>query len=133
MLVTKICQIVSDSLLNLILESPTNSKNDNEYYVIPDVYVRNVNSAWIAELDPHTQIKLSINQGYSDLLTSKHTARLDERDRDFIHQNLQHANLFIKSLAGRYSTLLLVAQAIVTRQQYFFEFGGEGNAANEIT
>ena len=58
---------------------------------------------------------------YSNLLKSN----IDKQGSDYIQQNLLEAKTFIKSLMSRYDTLLLVGQAIVERQQPFFEHGAE--------
>jgi len=94
-------------------------QSDNENYVIPDLHVKKVNNSWVAQINPDNQTRLRVNKTYSDLLK----ADLDKDGSDFIQQNLHEAKIFIKSLMSRYDTLLLVAEAIVKRQQGFFERG----------
>ena len=103
--------------LNPRIGSPFQS--DNENYVIPDLHVQKVNDSWVAQINPDNQTRLRVNKTYSDLLK----AGLDKDGSDFIQQNLHEAKIFIKSLMSRYDTLLLVAEAIVKRQQGFFEHG----------
>ncbi|MFT5571342.1 MAG: RNA polymerase sigma-54 factor [Cryomorphaceae bacterium] len=95
--------------------------SDNENYVIPDVIVKKVGLRWASELNPENQTKLRVNQTYSDMLNTN----LDKEGNEFIQQNLSQAKIFIKGLMSRYDTLQLVSQAIVERQQAFFEHGAE--------
>jgi len=92
-------------------------QSDNENYVIPDVQVKKTGTVWVAQINPDNQTRLRVNRTYSDLLNSN----LDQEGSAFIQQNL--LEMFIKGLMSRYDTLLLVAEAIVERQQGFFEHG----------
>jgi len=94
-------------------------QSDNENYVIPDVLVKKVSDSWVAQVNPENQTKLRVNSTYSDLLK----ADIDDEGSEYIQQNLIKAKMFIKGLMSRYDTLLLVAEAIVARQQGFFEHG----------
>jgi len=100
-------------------------QSNNENYIIPDLIINkhhdNKNNAWIATLNPDNQSKLRINETYSQLLKSN----IDQQGSEFIQHNLIEAKTFIKSLMSRYDTLILVGQAIVERQQAFFEHGPE--------
>ena len=96
-------------------------KPDQQDYIIPDILVKKLNGVWVARLNSDNQTKLRTNQTYTDLLKS----RIGKTDSDFIQQNLTQAKMFIKGLNSRYDTLLLVGQAIVERQQAFFEQGQE--------
>lgn len=96
-------------------------KSDNQDYIIPDVHIKKVNGVWRAHLNPDNQVKLRLNQTYSDMLKRD----IDKEGSEFIQQNLLEAKMFIKGLMSRYDTLLLVAEAIVERQQGFFDQGDE--------
>ena len=93
----------------------------NENYVVPDLLVKKLGDSWIAQLNGESHTKLRVNETYSDLLNKSEA--LDKQSSEFIHSNLLQAKNFIKGLMSRYDTLLLVAQAIVERQQDFFEQG----------
>lgn len=100
-------------------------QSNNENYIIPDLIInrhqdKNSNT-WVATINPDNQNKLRINETYSRLLKSN----IDQQGSEFIQHNLLEAKTFIKSLMSRYDTLLLVGQAIVERQQAFFEHGVE--------
>jgi RNA polymerase sigma-54 factor len=96
-------------------------KSDNQDYIVPDVHIKKLNGVWRAHLNPDNQVKLRLNQTYSDMLNRD----IDKEGSEFIQQNLLEAKMFIKGLMSRYDTLLLVAEAIVERQQAFFDQGDE--------
>lgn len=98
--------------------------SDNENYVIPDVVVKKLGDTWVAQLNSENHAKLRVNNTYSELLNSH--ANLDKKSNEFIQHNLTEAKNFIKGLMSRYDTLLLVSQAILERQQGFFEEGETG-------
>lgn len=96
-------------------------KSDNQDFVIPDVHVIKLKNTWVAQINPDNQVKLRLNKTYSDMLK----CGIDKEGSDFIQQNMLEAKMFIKGLMSRYDTLLLVAEAIVEKQQAFFEHGEE--------
>ena len=96
-------------------------KSDEQNFVIPDVIVKKVRGTWQAAINPDNQSRLRVNDSYASLLQ----ANIDEAGSDYIQKHLQQAKIFIKGLMSRYDTLQLVAQAIVERQQGFFESGEE--------
>jgi len=99
--------------------------SDAENYITPDVYVKKISNHWVAQLNPDNQAKLRVNKTYSDLLNNDETSTnlLDKEGSEYIQHNLLEAKMFIKGLMSRYDTLLLVTEAIVERQQGFFEKG----------
>lgn len=104
-------------------------QSDNENYIVPDVIVKKVGEHWLAQLNPDNQTKLRLNKTYSDMLKVNTKLSLEKDDSDYIQQNLLDAKIFIKGLMSRYDTLLLVAEAIVERQQAFFEKGDQAMQA----
>ena len=96
-------------------------KSDNQDYITPDVHIKKVNGVWRTHLNPDNQVKLRLNQTYSDMLKRD----IDKEGSEYIQQNLLEAKMFIKGIMSRYDTLLLVAEAIVERQQAFFDQGDE--------
>lgn len=100
-------------------------QSDAENHVIPDVLVKKIGGVWVAQLNAENQAKLRVNSTYSDLLKSGNSNNkpLDKEGSDYIQHNLLEAKMFIKGLMSRYDTLLLVTEAIVERQQGFFEDG----------
>lgn len=90
-------------------------------YVIPDVTVSKQQGRWVVELNPDSVPKLRVNEEYAAL--SRQVKRSE--DSDYIRQHMQDARWFIKSIESRNETLLKVTNAIVLRQQAFFEHGEE--------
>lgn len=98
-------------------------QSDNENHITPDVHVKKEGDRWVAKLNLENQSKLRVNKTYSDMLTNTPEQTLDHESSDFIQKNILDAKMFIKGLMSRYDTLLLVSDAIVERQQGFFESG----------
>lgn len=90
-------------------------------YVTPDVSVFKRQGRWVVELNPDALPRLRVNEEYAAL---SRQARRSE-DSDYIRQHMQDARWFIKSIESRNETLLKVTNAIVQRQQAFFEHGEE--------
>ena len=90
-------------------------------YVVPDVFVRKKEGAWVVELNPETTPKLRVNPDYAKLIR-----RADQSDDNTCLKNhLQEARWFIKSLVSRNETVLRVATKIVELQRDFLEHGEE--------
>ena len=90
-------------------------------YVVPDVIARKVKGVWRAELNPDVVSNVRINNTYRSMIK-----RGDNTDTNrYIQGQLQEARWFIKSLRNRNDTLLKVANAIIERQQDFFDQGDQ--------
>ena len=87
-------------------------------YVVPDVYVRQVDGRWLVELNGTVSPRLKVNQAYAGSL-----GRTGEYD--VLRAQLQEARWLIRSLEIRNDTLLRVATCIVERQKEFLEHGEE--------
>ncbi len=87
-------------------------------YIVPDIVVTKVDGAWVANLNLDAIPKLSINHLYANLLKYKR----DESSRGLSSQ-LNEAKWLIKNIQQRSITILNVSNAIVERQQQFFEHG----------
>ncbi|MEO7773896.1 MAG: RNA polymerase factor sigma-54 [Steroidobacteraceae bacterium] len=87
-------------------------------YVVPDVFVRRVQSGWTVEINPATLPRVRLNQGYANLIgrSASHAS---------MRTQLQEARWLLKSLEIRNDTLLKVARSIVERQADFLEEGDE--------
>jgi RNA polymerase sigma-54 factor len=90
-------------------------------YVIPDVFVRNVNGTWRVELNPDAFPRVRVNSQYASLIRRADNSA----DNNCLKTHLQEARWLIKSLRSRSETLLKVTTCIVERQQAFLEFGEE--------
>lgn len=89
-------------------------------YVAPDAYAHRINGRWQVSLSPHCQPRLAINEHYANLIS--HAQR---DDANYLRGQLQEARWLIKSLKTRAETVLKVAQAIVSAQASFLDFGPE--------
>ncbi len=90
-------------------------------YVTPDVYVSQQEGRWVVSLNPDISPRLRIHPYYSTLVKRGDKSA----DNLYIREQLQEARWFIKSIQSRNSTILRVAEAIVEKQQAFFEQGEE--------
>jgi RNA polymerase sigma-54 factor len=86
-------------------------------YIVPDVIVKKVKSAWVAALNPDAMPKLRVNRMYAEILQNKAHAA------GGLSNQLQEARWLIKNVQQRFETILRVAQAIVDRQRHFFDHG----------
>jgi len=91
-------------------------------YIAPDVYVARVADRWVASLNPEIAPKLRVHPLYSGMVKRGDRSK----ENQYLRENLQEARWFIKSLQSRNETILRVAQAIVAKQQDFFERGEVG-------
>ncbi|WP_186332379.1 RNA polymerase factor sigma-54 [Bordetella genomosp. 13] len=92
--------------------------SDAPNYVVPDVIVTKVRSRWQVVANRHAMPQARLNRTYADLF---HRARMDERSP--MAQELQEARWLVRNVEQRYITIRRVAEAIVRRQQTFFEYG----------
>ena len=85
---------------------------------MPDVIGRKQGRQWSVSLNPAVVPRVRLNEAY---------AALFERHRNDQHgelaDNLKEARWTMRYVNQRYATILDVAQAIVRRQQHFFDLG----------
>jgi len=93
------------------------SASDTQF-VTPDVIVRQVRGEWVATLNPAVVPRVRINQMYADLFQQHRDASHAE-----LAAHLQEARWTVRNVEQRFSTILLVTQAILKRQHHFLEFG----------
>jgi RNA polymerase sigma-54 factor len=90
-------------------------------YTVPDVIVEKHKDKWRARLNEEAMPKLRVNQIYAKILWQRKNNGASQ-----LTSQLQEARWMIKSLQQRFDTILRVAQAIVERQEKFFEHGEIG-------
>ena len=87
-------------------------------YLVPDVIARKHGRLWSVSLNPAVVPRVRLNEVY---------AALFQRHRNNQHgelaDNLKEARWTMRYVSQRYATILEVAQAIVRRQQHFFDLG----------
>jgi RNA polymerase sigma-54 factor len=87
-------------------------------YITPDVLVRKIRGRWTATLNRAIVPRVRLNQTYATMFQEHRNGRNTE-----LAQHLQEARWTVKNVAQRFSTILMVAEAILKRQQHFLEFG----------
>lgn len=92
--------------------------NEAPAFVVPDVYVRKWQSRWHAFSNRRATPRARLHEAYADLF---HRARMD--DRSPMAQELQEARWLVRNVEQRHNTIQRVAEAIVNKQQMFFEYG----------
>lgn len=90
-------------------------------YVVPDVVVEKFKDKWRARLNVEAMPKLRVNQIYANILQQR-----SDKNSSQLSTQMQEAKWLIKNLQQRFDTILRVAQAIVERQENFFEHGEIG-------
>lgn len=91
---------------------------DASSYVIPDASVRKAGKLWVAVPNQEATPQVHMNDVYAKLFRQSHGG-----DRSLMSQALQEARWLLRSLEQRSVTIQRVAQAIVARQQTFFDYG----------
>lgn len=87
-------------------------------YVTPDVLVRRTRQGWSATLNEAVVPRIQLNRQYAQYL--EHAGRTGN---GALSAQLSEARFTLRNLQQRCSTILAVAQAILRRQQRFFEHG----------
>ncbi|MFC3533412.1 RNA polymerase factor sigma-54 [Vogesella facilis] len=104
-------------LISTLRPRPTSGFDQGEtHYVVPDIHVVRRRGRWVAQLNRGVLPKLQVNQLYAGML----------QQRDSSHNlsgQLQEARWLVKNIQQRFDTILKVSEAIVDRQQAFFEHG----------
>ncbi|MCP5242311.1 MAG: RNA polymerase factor sigma-54 [Burkholderiales bacterium] len=109
---------VQKLILNLNPRPGSDFNSANARYIIPDIIVSKVNGAWVANLNVSAFPRLNINHFYANILKQRN----DEASKSLSNQ-LNEAKWLIKNLQQRSRTILKVSNAIVEKQQQFFEHG----------
>jgi len=89
--------------------------------IIPDLTVAKVDGKFVVMLNDGSIPSLHINEHYAGLAKRGSNARKEEKE--YIREKLTSANMFIKAIEQRRTTMLKVMYAIVRRQAVFFEKG----------
>lgn len=87
-------------------------------YAVPEVIVRKIGRRWEARLHPSATPRVRINTAYAGIVSRGGSQALSEQ--------LSQAHWLIRSIEQRASTIERTAQAIVARQQRYFEYGEIG-------
>ncbi len=88
------------------------------HFVVPDVIVKKIRGQWTAQLNPAVVPKVRLNRVYAELFQQHRNARHAE-----LAAHLQEARWTVRNVEQRFSTILLVTEAILRRQRHFLEYG----------
>lgn len=91
---------------------------DPSTYVVPDVLVRKAGTQWIAVSNRDAIPQARLNATYARMFQGTRYS-----GRTLMAKELQEARWLLRSLEQRGTTIQRVAQAIVARQQTFFDYG----------
>ncbi len=91
--------------------------NDRVNHIVPDIVVRKQGHRWFAQLNDAAVPKIRINTMYAEMLSVKNAVPAGWSGR------LQEARWLVRNIQQRFDTILRVSQAIVERQQRFFDHG----------
>ena len=87
-------------------------------FLTPDVIVRKIRGKWAVQLNPAIVPRVRLNNLYASLF---------QRHRDGNHAelaaHLQEARWTLRNVQQRFSTIVMVAEAILKRQHHFLEYG----------
>lgn len=87
------------------------------HYIAPDITVRKYKGRWTAQLNAGAVPHLRVNRIYAQMLAENRQQAGDLAGR------LQEARWLVKNIQQRFDTILKVSEAIVDKQQAFFEQG----------
>ncbi|MFN7834903.1 MAG: RNA polymerase factor sigma-54 [Burkholderiaceae bacterium] len=93
-------------------------QTETDPYVVADILVKKQHDRWVAMLNPEIMPCLRVNERYAQILR-----RQRGRDSSALAGQLQEARWLVKNIQQRFDTILRVGQAIVERQQRFFNHG----------
>ncbi|WP_280156216.1 RNA polymerase factor sigma-54 [Piscinibacter sp. XHJ-5] len=88
------------------------------HFVVPDVIVKKFRGQWTAQLNPAVVPKVRLNRVYAELFQQHRNSKHAE-----LAAHLQEARWTVRNVEQRFSTILLVAEAILKRQRHFLEYG----------
>lgn len=82
-------------------------------FVVPDVIVCKVRGKWTVTMNPSVMPRLRINRCYAEAISGG----------GVLSKQLHEARWLLRSMEQRFVTIHRVAEAIVSRQRAFFEYG----------
>jgi RNA polymerase sigma-54 factor len=89
--------------------------------IVPDLIVRKVEGRFVVTLNDGTIPSLYINKRYAAMI--RRGSKAKKEVKEYVREKFNSATWFIKAIEQRRVTMLRVMNAIVERQQIFFEQG----------
>ena len=94
-------------------------QSDHTRYVTPEIFVflEASSQTWAVKFNPHLKRTIHFDEQYYKQVK---TQTKNSSDKQYLSQQLNHANWLCKALQQRSQTLFDVSQEVVRRQQEFF-------------
>jgi RNA polymerase sigma-54 factor len=86
--------------------------------IVPDVIVRKEKKRWVVSINSAIYPRIRVNQQYAEQFR-----QVREGETALLAQHLQEARWLVRNLEQRFLTIQRVAEAVVSRQRNFFEYG----------
>lgn len=86
-------------------------------YITPDVVVKKVRKLWTVSLNPTILPKVRLHKVYAEMFQRQRATHPE------LAEQLRDARWTLRNVEQRFATILGVSQAIVKRQQHFFDHG----------
>ena len=93
---------------------------ENTNYVIPDVYVREVDGEFVVRLNEDELPKLKLSDKYTQMVKS---GALPKESKSYLSEKLRNAEWFIRTVHQRQRTIYKVMDSILKFQYEFFQHG----------
>ncbi len=93
-------------------------------YIEPDITVRKIEDKFVVIENRPSWSRVRVSKKYENILKSEDfLGKNGKKDREFIENQLEKANILITSIDHRASTIKRIAEAILHFQESFFENG----------
>jgi len=92
-------------------------------YIEPDLLFYKEDSEWKVEVLKDKIIKVRLNPNYERLLNTLKKYKLEKKEKKFLKEKFKDAQLLLKALDSRYTSLYKVGKAILDYQVEFLEKG----------
>ncbi|RZD16348.1 MAG: RNA polymerase sigma-54 factor [Candidatus Acididesulfobacter guangdongensis] len=108
-------------LKSLAPKPAINFDNQNNNYIIPDLYVEKINGKYTVFMEDNYLPPIRINSYYKKILNGELIS--NAVTKDYVEEKLKSAVWLVKSIKNRKETILKIAQLIIDKQHDFFEKG----------
>lgn len=89
-------------------------------YIVPDVYVRNIDGEFIVTLNNEELPKLKLSEHYSKMAKDK---EVPKESKTYLNDKVRNAEWFIRTIHQRQRTIYKVMESILKFQNDFFHHG----------
>ena len=110
----------ADIIINMEPRPARDFTDEPPQYVVPDVYVVNLDGEFVVVLNEEDIPMLNISREYRSMMKASDTGKMA---RDYLTERLKSAQWLMKSIQQRQNTMIKVSESIVRFQHSFFERG----------